>query len=77
MRVICISETYCPYKSDTGYCGYTGCECIKEKPSKIYTVKVPDKPQYSITQLVGISDESIERIADAVIRKLHQVEYRE
>ena len=57
MMSYCGSETYCPYRTDTGYCGYTGYGCIKEILAK-----------YSI------SDENIEEIADAVVKKLHQME---
>lgn len=62
----CISDTYCQYKSDTGYCGYTG-GCVKE----IYaTIKVPPEQRWHISQTVDISTDSIEAIADAVVKKL-------
>lgn len=70
MRKVCVSSSYCQYKTDTGYCGYTGCDCIKERLGNTCTVRIPDKPKYSITQSVDISDESIEKIADVVIKKL-------
>ncbi len=72
MRAFCISSSYCPYKTDTGYCGYTGMDCAQNKLAKSCTIKIPDKPQYSITQLVNLTDESIEKIADAVVKKLYQ-----
>ena len=68
MRAVCISETYCPYKSDTGYCGYTG-GCVKDREQPI-TVKVPKTPTYTTTMVVDISTESINKIAEAVVEKL-------
>lgn len=61
MNGYCISDSYCPHKSDTGYCGYTG-GCI--------LVKVPINQNFHLTQVVDISTDSIEAIADAVVKKL-------
>ena len=66
MNGYCISDKYCKYKSDTGYCGFTG-GCVFENS---ITVKVPTTPSWSITQVVDISTDSIEAIADAVVKKL-------
>ena len=66
MRAACISETYCPYKTDTGYCGYTGTGCAQ---SLVRSVRI-DEPSYMIVQRVEVSDESIEKIAEAVVEKL-------
>lgn len=66
MNGYCISDKYCKYKSDTGYCGFTG-GCVLENS---ITVKVPTTPSWSITQVVDISTDSIEAIADAVVKKL-------
>lgn len=66
MTGYCISDKYCNYKSDTGYCGYTG-DCVLEKTA---TVKIPTKQNWYISQVVDISTESVEAIADAVVRKL-------
>lgn len=60
MMSYCASEAGCFYRTDAGYCGYTGYGCIKEILAK-----------YSI------SDENIEKIADAVVKKLHQTEAEE
>ena len=62
----CISDKYCKYKSDTGYCGYTG-GCVLEN---VQTVKVLPNPKLHISQTVDVSTDSIEAIADAIIRKL-------
>lgn len=61
----CVSDKYCQYKSDTGYCGYTG-GCVQENT----TIKVPTEQRWSISQTVDISTDSIEAIADAVVKKL-------
>lgn len=66
MNAYCISEKYCRYKSDTGYCSYTG-GCVLENTA---TVDIPTKKSSSITQIVDISTDSIEAIADAVAKKL-------
>lgn len=66
MNGYCISDKYCQYKSDTGYCGYTG-GCVLDN---YITVKAPTTPRWTITQVVDISTDSIEAIADAVIKKL-------
>ena len=66
MTGYCISDKYCKYKSDTGYCGYTA-GCVLEI---VQTVKVSPNPKFCISQTVDVSTDSIEAIADAVIRKL-------
>ena len=67
MRAICISSSYCQYKTDTGYCGYTGNGCALNQST---TIKIPTKPQYTTTMVVDISTESINEIAEAVVEKL-------
>ena len=62
----CISDKYCKYKSDTGYCGYTG-GCVLENTK---TLDIPTERNRSLTRRVDISTESIEAIADAVVRRL-------
>ena len=66
MNGYCINDKYCQYKSDTGYCGYTA-GCVQENTA---TVKVPTKQSWHISQVVDISTDSIEVIADAVVKKL-------
>ncbi|MBR3280124.1 MAG: hypothetical protein IKG01_14665 [Lachnospiraceae bacterium] len=66
MTGYCITDKYCNYKSDTGYCGYTG-GCVLENTA---TVIIPNKQSCHISQVVDISPDSIEAIADAVVRKL-------
>ena len=65
MTGYCISDQYCRYKSDTGYCGYSG-GCVKENTA---TIEVPMDIGRTV-QVVDISSDSINAIADAVIRKL-------
>lgn len=62
----CVSDKYCQYKSDTGYCGYTG-GCVQENA---VTIKAPTEQCWRISQTVDISTDSIEAIADAVVKKL-------
>ena len=65
MRAVCISESYCQYKTDTGYCGYTGMGCAQE-----LVRSVRYDPKVSIVHKVELTDECIEQIAEAVARKL-------
>ena len=74
MMSYCASKMNCTYRTNTGYCSYTGYGCIEESLSKADTVKVPYNPKYSIMRLVDLSDESIEKVADAVVKKLHQID---
>lgn len=67
MRKICVSDKYCRYKSDTGYCGYTGTECAKETVRSIGIIE--DSPMVMVTQ-VELTDECIQRIAEAVAKKI-------
>ena len=67
MRAFCISDHPCSYKTDTGYCGYVGNGCALDN-----TITVNYTPTHRITQLVDISPESIEEIADAVVKKLRE-----
>ena len=66
MTGYCISDKYCQYKSNMGHCSYTG-GCVQENTA---TVKVPTKQSWYISQVVDISTDSIEAIADAVVKKL-------
>lgn len=66
MRAVCISASYCPYKTDTGYCGYTGTGCAQ---SLVRSVRIDD-PIYTIVRQVELSDECIDKIAEAVVEKL-------
>ena len=70
MRTACISSKYCQYKTDSG-CSYTGNGCELDDTA---TVKVSNTPTYRITQLVDISPESIEEIANAVVERLREVD---
>ena len=69
MRAFCISDHPCSYKTDTGYCGHTGSGCALYDTE---TVKAQQTPTYRIAQLVDISPESIEEIANAVAEKLRK-----
>lgn len=80
MRAACISIENCQYKTDTGYCGYTGNGCAQnfvhsvriDEPS--YKIIQPDEPSYKIVRQLDVSDESIEKIAETVAKKLYQQE---
>lgn len=74
MRGVCVSDKYCPYKTDTGYCGYTGMGChLESTGNSIAALKIPQESEYKIVRAVDISDESIEKIADAIAQKLADV----
>ena len=66
MTGYCISDKHCRYKSDTGYCGYTG-GCIFDNTVR---VDIPTERSWSVARVVDISTDSIEAIADAVVRRL-------
>lgn len=67
MNGYCISGQYCRYKSDTGYCGYSG-GCVLDN---VATVKIPKTEKSHVAQLVDISPDSINEIANAVVKKLN------
>ncbi len=66
MRAVCVSSSYCQYKTDTGYCGYTGMGCAQ---GLVRSVRI-DEPSYRIVRQVELSDECIDKIAEAVVEKL-------
>lgn len=74
MMSYCGSGTNCPYRTDTGYCRYTGYGCAQEVLTKANATKTSDKPIYFMAKMVDLSEASIEKIADAVVKKLHQME---
>lgn len=67
MRAVCISSSYCQYKTDTGYCGYTGNGCAFDQ---FATIPIPKGATYTIVKQVDLTEESINKIADAVVEKL-------
>ena len=70
----CSNSNYCPYKTDTGYCGYTGMGChLESTGNSIAALKIPQESEYKIVRVVDISDESIEKISDAIAKKLVDV----
>lgn len=71
MREACISTANCQYRSDTGYCGYTGNGCVLNDLA--HSVRI-DEPSYKIIRQVDVSDEAIEKIAEAVAKKMYQQE---
>ena len=73
MRALCVSDRYCQYKTDTGYCGYTGCGCALDST---ITIRQPKDQSFRDVRLVDISTESINQIADAVVRRLREVTKR-
>lgn len=68
MTGYCISDQYCRYKSDTGYCGYTTGGCVRDN-AKTITLPINDL-NHQVRQEVYITTESIEAIAEAVVKKL-------
>lgn len=66
MNRYCVSDKYCQYKSDTGYCGYTG-GCVLDNTA---TIEVPVKTNWHISKVVDVSTDSINAIAEAVVKKL-------
>lgn len=69
MRTACISDKYCQYRTDSG-CGYTGNGCALDNT---ITIKQPNNQSFRLVQLVDISTESINQIADAVVKRLREV----
>ena len=65
----CVSDKYCQYKSDTGYCGYTG-GCVQDNSVTIEATK----QFWSVSRVVDISADSIEAIANAVVKKLREAQ---
>lgn len=63
----CISDKPCNYRSEFGYCNFTGGGCVSENTK---TLVIPTEQYWAVTKVVDISTESIEAIADAVVRKL-------
>lgn len=67
MRGYCISDKPCNYRSEFGYCNFTGGGCGFENTK---TLDIPTERNWSLTRRVDISTDSIEAIADAVVKKL-------
>ena len=66
--------TMCPYncenKTLSGYCKTTA--CINPKYQGTRTIRLEHTTQGITVRVVEVSEESIERIADAVVRKLEE-----
>ena len=74
MRTACISDKYCPYRTDSGYCGFTGCGCALDSAlDTTITFKQPNDQPFRLVQVVDVSTESINQIADAVVKRLREV----
>lgn len=67
MRAYCISLHNCQYKSDTGYCNYSGSGCAQ---GLVRSVKFTSDVPFTMEKQVALTDECIERIAEAVVRKM-------
>ena len=67
MQRICYDS--CSYKTNQGYCGRTA-GCIKKETA---TIKLPINNRPSIVKVVDLSNDSINAIADAVVRKLSEM----
>ena len=57
----------CPSKTEQGYCKTTG--CIHPE----YRNNITVTPSYTIVNYAELSDESIDRIVEAFVRKLKEV----
>lgn len=74
MRAVCVSDKYCPYKTDTGYCGYTGMGChLESAGSSIAALNIPQESDFTIVRTVELSDESIAKIVDAITERLSEM----
>ena len=74
MRALCVSDKYCPYKTDIGYCGYTGMGChLESTGNSIAALNIPQESDFTIVRTVELSDESIEKISDAIADKLSEM----
>lgn len=63
---LCLRD--CEYKTYEGYCRFTA--CIKRSDN--VTMKIPEG-NVQIVQLVELTDECIDKIADAVVQKLMEI----
>ena len=51
----CSNINYCPYKSDTGYCGYTGMGChLESTGSSIAALNIPQESDFTIVRTVEL-----------------------
>lgn len=69
IRTVCMSTASCQYKSEiTGYCGYTGMGCSQ---GLVRSAKIPeDYAAFTLGRQVELTDENINKIAEAVVEKL-------
>lgn len=70
MRAYCISQHNCQYKSDTGYCGYSGNGCAQ---GFVRSVKFDSDVPFTIEKQIVLTDDCIQMIAEAVVKKLKEV----
>ena len=63
----CLKED-CEYKLDNNYCKYTF-GCVEDESDNSATVEIP-KATMRTVQVVELSEDSINAIADAVVRRL-------
>lgn len=61
----------CPNKTEHGYCKTTG--CIYPEYRNSVTINY-EPPSYKIIQYAELSDESIDRIVEAFVKKLKEVD---
>lgn len=71
MRGVCVTDKYCQYKTGSGYCGYTGTECVKDYDVLygLHKINLKDPPMITVKQ-VELTDECIQRIAEAIAKEL-------
>lgn len=57
----------CYYKSEPGFCDYPGTGCAQ---GLVRSVRYESDPSYMIVKYAELSDETIERIAEAGVERL-------
>ena len=70
MRAYCISQYFCQYKTDTGYCNYSGGGCAQ---GLVRSVKLNSDAPFTVVRQVELTEECIQKIAEEVAKKLSKV----
>ena len=73
MRAYCVANKCCKYKSSTEYCTYAGPGCAQEPiltDEIVHSIGILKDSPMVIVKQVELTDECIERIAKAVVKKL-------
>ena len=67
MSTYCISSYSCQYRSTDGNCTYTGNGCAQ---GLVKSVRITDPAEWTIVRKVDLSDDSINKIVDAVSKSV-------